>query len=272
MNIALLGTGTMGKAIISGLRRKYADAIRITAWDKNADALKGLDGAVSVIVPEKLLSPETSPDAVVIAVKPADVASALAPVIMSGGRRVVSPLWVSIAAGTSIASLYELFPGDSSADVRICRVMPNTPAFIDEAMNAYAMSDNARKEDTAIAEKIFSACGKTIAVPEKLMNAITGLSGSGPAYVFYFLESLIEAGVMAGLPLKVSRECALQTVLGAAKLAASSPESLADLKMKVMTPAGTTASACMVLEQHSFKHAIIKAVAAAAKRSEQIEK
>ena len=104
------------------------------------------------------------------------------------------------------------------------------------------------------------------------MHAVTGLSGSGPAYVFFFIESLIEAGVMAGLPQTVARECALQTVIGAAAMAAGSEESLADLKMKVMTPAGTTASGCMALERHAFKDAVIKAVAAATKRSEELEK
>ena len=272
MNIAILGTGNMGKALISGLRRKYGEGIRIIAWDKNSEALKSLDSAVAVTEPGKWFAGETVPDAIVIAVKSFDVAAALAPVIESGGKKLASPLWVSIVAGKSIEVLRKLFPKGTDTEVRICRVMPNTPALIDEAMSAYTLSENATEKDAAIAEKIFHACGKTIAVPEKFMNAITGLSGTGPAYVFFFLESLVEAGVMAGLPQRIARECALQTVIGAAKLAAVSHESLADLKMKVMTPAGTTASACMVLEHHSFKHAIIKAVVAATKRSEQMEK
>jgi pyrroline-5-carboxylate reductase len=272
MNIAILGTGNMGKALISGLRRKYGEGILIIAWDKNSEAMKSLDSAVAVKEPGKWFAGETVPDAIVIAVKPFDVAAALAPVIGSGGRKLASPLWVSIVAGKSIEVLRRLFPKWTDAEVRFCRVMPNTPALIDEAMSAYTLSENATEKDAAIAEKIFHACGKTIEVPEKFMNAVTGLSGTGPAYVFFFLESLVEAGVMAGLPQRIARECALQTVIGAAKLAAVSPESLADLKMKVMTPAGTTASACMVLEHHSFKHAIIKAVMAATKRSEQMEK
>jgi pyrroline-5-carboxylate reductase len=272
MKIAILGTGNMGKALIAGLRRKYGEGISIVAWDRNSDAMKSLDGAVTVLEPVQWLTGETVPDAVVIAVKPFDVAAALAPIIENGGKKLTSPLWVSIVAGKSIAVLRGLFPKNTEVEARFCRVMPNTPALIDEAISAYTLSENATEKDAAMAEKIFHACGKTVAVPEKFMNAITGLSGTGPAYVFFFLESLIEAGVMAGLPQKIARECALQTVIGAAKLASVSPESLADLKMKVMTPAGTTASACMVLEQHSFKHAIIKAVVAATKRSEQMEK
>ncbi|MBN1130796.1 MAG: pyrroline-5-carboxylate reductase [Chitinispirillaceae bacterium] len=272
MKIAILGTGNMGKALIAGLRRKYGEGISIIAWDRNADAMKSLDGAVTVMEPAKWLAGESVPDAVLIAVKPFDVAAAMAPITGSGGKKLTSPLWVSIAAGKSIAVLRKLFPKGADAEVRLCRVMPNTPALIDEAISAYTLSDNATEKDAEIAEKIFHACGKTVAVPEKFMNAVTGLSGTGPAYVFFFLESLIEAGVMAGLPQRIARECALQTVIGAAKLASVSPESLADLKMKVMTPAGTTASACMVLEHHAFKHAIIKAVIAATRRSEQMEK
>jgi pyrroline-5-carboxylate reductase len=271
MKIAVLGTGNMGKALIAGLHRRYGEEIGIIAWDNNSDVVEGLDGAAVIMKPDKWFTGETVPDAVIIAVKPFDVAAALAPIVGNGNERLGFPLWISIVAGKSIAVLRKLFPEDAAAAVRFCRVMPNTPAIIDEAMSAYALSENATTEDSSIAEKIFSACGKTVAVPEKFMNAVTGLSGTGPAYVFFFLESLIEAGVMAGLPQRIARECALQTVIGAAKLAAASPESLADLKMKVMTPAGTTASACMVLEQHAFKHSIIKAVTAATKRSEQME-
>jgi pyrroline-5-carboxylate reductase len=268
MILAVLGTGNMGKALIAGVSRKYGDGIKILAWDKNSDALKALDGTARVADPGEWFASDPAPDAVIIAVKPLDVAAALEPVTKSDGERLRRPLWISIAAGKSIAGLQKFLPEGA----RICRVMSNTPAVIDEAMSAYSLSENACEGDAAMVETIFRACGKTIAVPEKFMNAVTGLSGSGPAYVFFFLESLIEAGVVAGLPQKIARECALQTVIGAARMAETSPESLADLKMKVMTPAGTTASAFMVLERHSFKHAIIKAVVAATKRSEQLEK
>jgi pyrroline-5-carboxylate reductase len=266
MNIAILGTGNMGRAIISGLERTYGGGIKIAAWDKNGDALRGLGPRVAAVHPREWFTP--APDAVVLAVKPFDMESALAPVIAAGGTNATRPLWISIAAGRSIAALQKMLPEGS----RICRVMPNTPAVIGEAISVYALGENATEEDGRLAEKIFKACGKTVQAPEKFMNAATGLSGSGPAYVFFFLESLVEAGVVAGLPEKIARECALQTVIGAAKMALESPDNFADLKMKVMTPAGTTASACMVLEQNAFKHTIIKAVVAATKRAEQLEK
>jgi pyrroline-5-carboxylate reductase len=268
MKIALLGTGNMGKAVIAGLLRTYGENITIIAWDTNENALKGVPDVVAVAGPGKWFTGDSITDAVIIAVKPVDIASAIAPIVKNGGERIVKPLWVSIAAGTSIAALQNFLP----QGVRICRAMPNMPAFIGEAMTAYSLSENATEQDNATAGQIFRSCGKAVAVPEKLMNAVTGLSGSGPAYVFLFIESLIEAGVVAGLPYTTARECALQTVIGAAKMADASPESLADLKMKVMSPAGTTASACSILEQHAFKHAIITAVMAATKRAEQLEK
>jgi pyrroline-5-carboxylate reductase len=267
MKIALLGTGNMGKAIMTGLRRKYGNDIEIIVYDKNSDALKSLDASVAVREPSEWFVAPSLPDAVIIAVKPADIAAAIEPLVNKCGASLTGPLWISIAAGKSIATLRKILPDGA----RICRVMPNAPALIGEGMSAFALSDNAREDDARMVEKIFEACGKIVAVPEKLMNAVTGLSGSGPAYVFFFIESLIEAGVIAGLPLTIARECALQTVLGAAKMASGSQDGLSDLQMKVMTPAGTTASAFMVLEQHSVKNAVIKAVVAAARRAEQLE-
>jgi pyrroline-5-carboxylate reductase len=268
MKIAILGTGNMGKAIMSGLLRTFGETITILAYDKIPESLKTIDNRAKVAEPESWFRGESLPDAIILAVKPFDIAAALQSIRETKPGTLTKPLWISIAAGKSLSTLQTLLPEGA----RVCRVMPNTPALIGEGMIAFAVSENATREDTGIVEKIFNACGKAIAVPEKLMNAVTGLSGSGPAYVFYFIESLIEAGVVAGLPLKISQECAMQTVFGAAKMVLSSSESPGELMMKVMTPAGTTASAFSVLEQHSFKHIMIKAVAAAAKRSEELEK
>jgi pyrroline-5-carboxylate reductase len=268
MKVAILGTGNMGKALVAGLRRKYGGDMRIIAWDKNDDARKGIDPAVNVSSPQEWFAARDIPDAVVIAVKPFDIGPVLAPIVSGDPARLARTLWISIAAGKSIATLQNLLP----AGCRICRVMPNTPALINEAMSVYALSENASDSDAKLVESIFQACGKTLQVPEKFMNAVTGLSGSGPAYVFFFLESLIEAGVIAGLPQQIARECALQTLIGAARMVEASPDSLNDLKMRVMTPAGTTASAFAVLEQSGFKHMLIKAVTAATRRSEQLEK
>jgi pyrroline-5-carboxylate reductase len=268
MKIAILGTGNMGKAIMSGLLQTFGETITILAYDKIPESLTGLDSRAKVAEPDSWFRSEPMPDAIIIAVKPFDIAAALQSIKDAKSDALTKPLWISIAAGKSIATLQSLLP----AGARICRVMPNTPSLIGMGMSAFSLSENAAEEDGRIVEKIFNACGKAISVPEKLMNAVTGLSGSGPAYVFHFIESLIEAGVVAGLPMKIARECALQTVLGAAKMAETSAESPGELAMKVMTPAGTTASAFAVLEQHAFKHIMIKAVVAATKRSEDLEK
>jgi pyrroline-5-carboxylate reductase len=267
MKLAMLGTGNMGKAILAGLRKAYGDGIELMAWDAKADAMRHLDASVSVKEPAAWFADGVAPDAVVVAVKPFDLAKALEGVVASVGTAVTGPLWISIAAGKTLAGLGKVLPEGA----RLCRVMPNTPALIGKGMSAYALSANATPADAALAASIFGACGKALPVQEKSMNAITGLSGSGPAYVFYFIESLIEAGIMAGLPADVARECTLQTVIGSAEMAAASPDSLADLIGKVMTPGGTTAHGLMALERHAVKDAVIKAVFAATKRSETLE-
>ncbi len=267
MKLAMLGTGTMGSAILTGLRKAFGDGIELVAWDAKKEALQKLDSRVAVMEPAGWFSAGGALDAIVVAVKPYDLAAALTGVAAQAGAGIIAPLWISIAAGKSIASLAKLLP----VGARICRVMPNTPALIGKGMSAYALSENATPEDAALVAAVFGACGKALAVQEKSMNAVTGLSGSGPAYVFYFMESLIEAGIMAGLPADTARECALQTVLGSAEMAATSKDSLPDLIKKVMTPGGTTAHGMMALEGNGVKDAVIKAVFAATKRSEALE-
>jgi pyrroline-5-carboxylate reductase len=268
MKIAMLGTGNMGSALMGGLIRKLGTSVQIIAYDKNSAALSAVPSTVTIVEPVQWFTQGSVPDAVIIAVKPYDIAAAVAPLLESKKPDCIKPLWISIAAGKTITFFEQLLP----VGARICRVMPNTPALVDEGMSAYALSTNATLHDAEMTQTILSSCGKALAVPEKSMNAVTGLSGSGPAYVFSFIESLIEGGVIAGLPHSVAHELAIQTVIGAVKMAAVSNIGLADLKMKVMTPGGTTARGCMALEQHGFKYSIIKAVVAATLRSEEMEK
>lgn len=266
MRVALLGTGTMGRAIIEGLRARLS-LVSIVAYDISSSARSPLQKEVEIAAPDKWFAGNTTPDAVIFAVKPADIAPACAEVFnFQKAASGAAPLWISIAAGVGIDSLRKV----SSPEQKICRVMPNTPARIGEGMSAYSCSDTCTEKETALVETIFNACGKTVAVPEKLLHAVTGLSGSGPAFVFLFIEALIEGGVTAGLPLPVARECALQTIVGAAKMASRSEEHTGVLKTGVMSPGGTTAAGLRVLEQHAFKHAVIEAVSAATLRSAQL--
>ncbi|HEX3018764.1 MAG TPA: pyrroline-5-carboxylate reductase [Chitinispirillaceae bacterium] len=265
MKIGIIGTGNMGKALIGGLLRTYNDSISISAFDLNQSAYNGLPAAVKTSHPNSWFEQGCTPDAVVVSVKPSDIGAAVSS-ISSDSSLISSSLWISIAAGVSIASFEKILPDHC----RICRVMPNTPALIAEGISAFSLNKFCSPEDNSLVESIFKACGKVINVPEKMMNAVTGLSGSGPAYVFLFIEALIEGGVTAGLPYYAARDCALQTVIGAAKMVLETNENPAVLKAKVMSPAGTTANGLMALEKNSFKYSVISAVLDAAKKAEQL--
>jgi pyrroline-5-carboxylate reductase len=266
MRIAILGCGNMGRAIIAGLLRRYDD-ISIIAFDKSDASLKHLPDEALVVPPEEWALEENSPDAVCIAVKPQDIGDALKSFsAMAIGPQ--SPVFISIAAGVTIAKLEKSLP----ANARVCRVMPNTPALIGEALSAYCLNGRCKDPDKSIVERVLGAFGKVIAVPEKLMNAVTGLSGSGPAYVYLFIEALIEGGVAAGIPYGVAKQCAVQTVIGAARMAEASEDDVATLKAAVMSPGGTTVKGLMVLEENKFKYSVIKAVTEASLRAEEIGK
>lgn len=264
MKIAVLGTGNMGKALINGLKNAYKDKVSIIAFDKVGNTLADLD--VQVLPPTEWFTNTSFPDAIIIAVKPSDIGTAMLQFSSISDDEKQKSLWISIAAGVNIFSLQSHL----SYEARICRVMPNVSALVGAAMSACALNDKCQKEDYTTVETIFNAVGKCVIVPEKQMNAITGLSGSGPAYVYLFIEALIEGGVTAGLPYATARECALQTVIGAAKMVTDTGENTNVLKARVMSPAGTTASGLLALESRAFKHAVISAVVDATKRSEQL--
>jgi pyrroline-5-carboxylate reductase len=264
MRIAVLGTGHMGRALIKGLVERYGPQADILAWD-SSEPTRALVAAPAVVAsPDTWFAGET-PAAVIVAVKPADVAAAVAP-LAGAARSHDTVLWCSVAAGVKIAAL-ERALGEGS---RICRVMPNTPALIGEGISAFALNNRCSPRDAELAAGIFGACGKVVHVPEKFMNAVTGLSGSGPAYVYLFIESLIEGGVGAGLPYDVARQLAVQTVIGAGRMVERTGEPPAALKAAVMSPGGTTARGLLALEQHQFKFAVMKAVSDAARRAEEL--
>jgi pyrroline-5-carboxylate reductase len=254
----------MGRAIIAGLLKTNSD-VSIIAYDKSEAVLKFLPDEALVVPPDEWDLEENRPDAVVLSVKPQDMAEALT--VFSGlAQRDDTPVFISIAAGIAIARLEKLLP----PNMRICRVMPNTPALVGEAMSAYCLNSRCRDSDKSIVERVLGSFGKVVRVPEKQLNAITGLSGSGPAYVYLFIEALIEGGVAAGIPYTVARECAVQTVLGAARMVRDRDETPASLKAAVMSPGGTTVRGLMELEKNKFKFAVIKAVTEAAARAEEL--
>lgn len=269
MKLAVIGFGNMGRAIVSGmLHRQSTRQLSIVVYDNNTAALNSLPAKVKAIAPSLWISKKFIPDCILIAVKPADIKNCLEQFKPLYADKRFKPLWISIAAGITIDTLQQLLPEKSP----ICRVMPNTPALIGQGIAAYALNKFCKKTDAASIEQILNPSGQTVEVSEKQMNAVTGLSGSGPAYVYLFIEALIEGGVSTGLSYAVARQLAVQTVIGSAGMVAVSNESPAVLKSRVMSPGGTTVSGLLVLEENKFKYAVMKAVAAATQRAEELGK
>ena len=169
-------------------------------------------------------------------------------------------------AGVSLADLADIF----TEPVRLIRVMPNTPALVLAGASAFSANDRATAEDRQVAEALFSAVGTCVEVAEHQLDAVTGLSGSGPGYVFTFIEALIDGGVLAGLPRPLAEQLVLQTVFGSARLALETSEHPAVLKGRVTSPGGTTITGLQVLEQGGFRGLVMNAVAAATARSREL--
>ena len=206
-------------------------------------------------------------DIVFLSIKPQYLTDAVD--VKSIGKAVAdkrsSPLIVSIMAGVTIAKIQSLTGLD-----RVVRVMPNTPSLIMEGAAGIAASNSVTTEEIETVSKLMSAVGCVASVPEKLMDAVTGLSGSGPAYVFTFIEALIDGGVLNGLPRDVARQLAIQTVIGSAKLVQESGDHPAVLRDRVTSPGGTTIEALKMLEVNDFRGTIIQAVEAATRRSKEL--
>lgn len=189
-------------------------------------------------------------------------AQAIAAALPKSGQ---APLVVSIMAGVTIAKI-----SDATGLERIIRVMPNTPSLIMEGASAIACSPKVTEGELKTVSKLMASVGCVTSVSEKLLDAVTGLSGSGPAYVFTFIEALIDGGVLNGLPRDTARELAIQTVIGAAKLVQESGEHPAVLRDRVTSPGGTTIEALKVLEMNNFRGTVIQAVESSTRRSKEL--
>ena len=204
-----------------------------------------------------------SSDVLVLAVKPQNIAALLAEV-----RHLVKPehLVISIAAGVTLSQLAD----GLGSDCRLIRVMPNTPCLVGASAAGYAASASATPDDLSLVEQLLGSVGKGFALPEKLLDAVTGLSGSGPAYVFVMIEALSDGGVRMGLPRDVATQLAAQTVFGAAKMVLETGLHPGALKDQVASPGGTTIAGLHALEKGGFRAALIDAVEAATKRSAEL--
>lgn len=249
----------MGEALVGGLLKAGGhrlDGICIVEPDAGRRALLG----VAFPGVDVLHDPAPAEDNIV-AVKPGEVRSVCRALAAHGPTRVLS-----IAAGVRIAAL----EADLAAGSRVVRAMPNTPALIGVGAAAVAPGSAATDDDVAWAEALLGAVGTVVRVEEPLLDAVTGLSGSGPAYVFLVAEALIEAGVLAGLPRDLSHALAVQTLLGAATLLAEGSDGPEALRAAVTSPGGTTAAGLQVLEQQGLRAAFLDAVLAATARSREL--
>lgn len=262
MKYAFLGAGKMASAIIQGvLRARLCNAENIIAACPEADILQSLHDATSVRVVTSNEEAATAAPVVILCVKPQEAATA----IQQAGAALDGKLLISIAAGLSLSTLGKMAPKS-----RIIRAMPNTPAIIGRGATAFTGAAETTQADKDCAEAIFASVGIVSYVQEKLLDAVTGLSGSGPAYIFLVIEALTDGGVSCGLPTNLSRQLAIQTVLGAAELAKETAEHPAVLREMVTSPGGTTAAALGELEQHGVRAAFIQAVRAADRRSKEL--
>jgi pyrroline-5-carboxylate reductase len=258
VKLLLVGGGRMGGALIGGLlNNEWATAAELAVVEPVDARRKELADQFSGI---GVHAEPVDADGAVIAVKPNDVETAC----RATGAHVRRVL--SIAAGVPLARLEAALP----AGMPVVRAMPNTPALVGAGAAAIAPGAAASDDDLTWAEGILGAVGTVTRVPEKLLDAVTGLSGSGPAYVFLVAEALIDAGVLVGLPRDVSERLAVQTLLGAARLLAETGDSAEALRAQVTSPGGTTAAGLRVLEERAVRAAFLDAVTAATNRSREL--
>lgn len=261
--VGFLGAGTMAEALAGGLVGAGFARERVVAADPDPARRQRFQEVLGIRCVEDNTAVVAESDVVVIAVKPDQVRTVLNR--LSGDRE--KPLWISIAAGVTLDRLRSALSGTA----RIVRAMPNTPAQVHTGATAICCAGTVREEDTAAARALFECVGTVWEAPsEDLLDAVTGLSGSGPAYVFVFLEALADAGVRMGLPRSAAGELAVQTVLGAARLAAESGLHPAQLKDRVASPGGTTIAGLERLEARGLRAAIYEAVRAATERSREL--
>ncbi len=262
--IGLIGSGNMGEAIVGGLiAAKATDPKNIICADIRAKRLQFLKETYGVKISSNNTEVAKTAEVLIYAIKPQMVAS----VLMETADFIdMSKLVISVAAGVPLAAIEKML----DKETRLIRVMPNIAALVKEAASAMAAGKNANPADTDIAMTIFSSIGKTVLVKETAMDAVTGLSGSGPAYIFIVVDALADAGVKMGLSREEASFLATQTVLGAARLIFDSGEHPGQLKDKVSSPGGTTIAGIHALENGGIRNTLINAVEAATKRSQEL--
>jgi len=260
--VAILGTGVMGSTLLSGLIRSGRAAGELLITGRNAERAGELARTYGVRLMSNADAARVA-DTLVLVVKPQDMEGLLAEI---RGHVPDGTLVVSLAAGITTGFLEDRLP-DGTA---VVRVMPNTPALVDEGMAAVSPGLHCDEVHLAEAEELLRSCGKVLRVAEKHLDAVTAISGSGPAYIFYVVEAMIEAGVLLGMPRTTSTELVVQTLYGAATMLKETGLHPTVLREQVSSPGGTTMSALRELDDHKVRAAFVTAMEAAAQRSKQL--
>lgn len=260
--VAILGTGVMGSALLSGLIRSGRDAGQLVITGRNAQRAEELAGHYGVRLMSNVEAARAA-DTLVLVVKPQDMEGLLAEI---SGHVPAGSLVVSLAAGITTGFLEERLP----AGTAVVRVMPNTPALVDEGMAAVSPGQHCDEVHLREAEELLRSCGKVLRVAEKHLDAVTAISGSGPAYIFYVVEAMIEAGVLLGMPRTTSTELVVQTLYGAATMLKETGQHPTVLREQVSSPGGTTMAAVRQLDDHKVRAAFVTAMEAASERSKQL--
>jgi pyrroline-5-carboxylate reductase len=252
----------MGETLLSGLLRAGRDAADIVITERNVERAQTLEKRYGVRVLDNAGAAALA-ETLVLVVKPQDMSG-----LVDEIRDHVVPgnTVISLAAGITTEHLESLLPDGTS----VIRVMPNTPARVDQGMSAVAPGRHCTEDHLTEAERMLSSCGKVIRLEEKHLDAVTAISGSGPAYIFYVVEAMIEAGVVLGLPRGTSTELVVQTLYGAATMLRETATHPTVLREEVSSPGGTTVAALRQLDDHKVRAAFITAMEAAAARSRQL--
>ena len=262
--IGFIGNGNMGRAILGGiLSNGIAVAKNIIVSDVDEDGLNLVNGTYGVMTSNDNCEVASKSEMLFLAVKP-NVVYKVIDEIKECIKK--DTLVISIVAGQSLSKLTEAF----GRRMKLIRVMPNTPALVGEGMAALSPSDMVDESEKGMALKIFNSFGKAEIVPEYMMDAVTAVSGSSPAYVFMFIEAMADAAVIGGMPRKQAYTFAAQAVLGSAKMVLKTGKHPGELKDMVCSPAGTTIDAVAALEENGFRNAVIKAMQACIEKSKEL--
>jgi pyrroline-5-carboxylate reductase len=260
--IAVVGAGKIGETLLSGLLRSGWPVGRLMATARRPERADELAQRYGIDVVDNETAVKRA-DVLAIAVKPQDAATLMADL---GPKVPADKLIITLCAGLPTS----FFAGWLLAGTPVVRVMTNTPALVDEAMTAISAGSHATTEHLTLAEEMFRPLGRTIRVPESQQDAVTALSGSGPAYFYFLVEAMTDAGILLGLPRQVAHDLIVQTAIGSAIMLRDSGEHPVKLREAVTSPAGTTISAIRELENHGVRAALLAALEAARDRAREL--